>query len=68
MHSPAQILQPGVSTSSCDDPAADTRQILLEEAEATGRLMVPAHFRGRRRAYVRHTGAGFAPIFEDASG
>jgi glyoxylase-like metal-dependent hydrolase (beta-lactamase superfamily II) len=52
VHSPAQVLQPGVSTWSCDDPAraADTRQILLEEAAATGRLVVPAHFRGRRRA------------------
>jgi hypothetical protein len=30
--------------------------------------VVPAHFRGRRRAYVRHTAAGFAPIFEDGFG
>jgi glyoxylase-like metal-dependent hydrolase (beta-lactamase superfamily II) len=70
VHSPAQIFQPGVSTSSCADPAraAETRRLLLEEAAASGRLVVPAHFRGRRRAYVRHTAAGFAPIFEDAFG
>jgi glyoxylase-like metal-dependent hydrolase (beta-lactamase superfamily II) len=63
VHSPAQIFQPGVSTSSCDDPgrAAETRQILLEEAAATGRLVVPAHFRGRRRVHVREAGTVFAP-------
>ena len=68
VHSPAQIFQPAVSTSSCIDPdgAAETRQILLEEAAATGRLVVPAHFRGRRRAYVRETGGAFAPMFADA--
>ena len=70
VHSPAQIFQPAVSTSSCIDPdrAAATRQILLEEAAATGRLVVPGHFRGRRSAYVRNTGAAFAPVFEDAPG
>ncbi len=70
VHSPAQICQPAVSTSSCIDPdrAAATRQILLEEAAATGRLVVPGHFRGRRSAYVRNTGAAFAPVFEDAPG
>jgi glyoxylase-like metal-dependent hydrolase (beta-lactamase superfamily II) len=54
VHSPAQICQPGVSTSSCLDPglAVATRRALLEEAAATGRLVVPGHFRGRRRAYV----------------
>jgi glyoxylase-like metal-dependent hydrolase (beta-lactamase superfamily II) len=67
VHSPAQICQPAVSTSSCMDPAgaAATRRNLLEEAAATGRLMVPAHFRGWRRAYVRETATGFAPIFGD---
>ena len=70
VHSPVQICQPGVSTSSCIDAdrAAETRRILLEEAAATGRLLVPAHFRGRRRAHIRKTGAGFAPIFEDDPG
>jgi glyoxylase-like metal-dependent hydrolase (beta-lactamase superfamily II) len=70
VHSPAQICQPGVSTSSCLDPdrAAETRQILFEEAAATGRLVVPAHFRGWRRAYVRESGTVFMPIFGDDPG
>jgi Metallo-beta-lactamase superfamily len=70
VHSPAQICQPSVSTSSCLDPdrAAETRQILFEEAAATRRLLVPAHFRGLRRAYVREFGTGFAPIFGDDPG
>jgi len=28
-----------------------------------GRLVVPAHFRGRRRAHVRRVGSGFEPLF-----
>ncbi|MGH6919858.1 MAG: MBL fold metallo-hydrolase [Geminicoccaceae bacterium] len=70
VHSPAQMVQPGVSTSSCIDQrrAALTRRHLLEEAAASGRLVVPGHFRGRRRAYVRASGAGFTPIFQDGSG
>jgi hypothetical protein len=46
-----QIFQPSVSTSSCVDPgrAAETRRILLDEAAATGRLVVPTHFRGGAR-------------------
>jgi glyoxylase-like metal-dependent hydrolase (beta-lactamase superfamily II) len=66
VHSPVQICQPSVSTSSCIDPnrAAET----LEEAAATGRVVVPAHFRGWRRAYVREFGPGFAPIFKDDPG
>ena len=65
VHSPAQILQPGVSTASCADPhaAAATRAALLDEAAATGRLVVPAHFRGRRRAHVRRTAGGLVPVF-----
>jgi glyoxylase-like metal-dependent hydrolase (beta-lactamase superfamily II) len=60
VHSPAQIYQPSVSTSSCLDPhrAAETRQILFKEAAVTRQLVVPAHFRGWRRAYVRETGTG----------
>jgi glyoxylase-like metal-dependent hydrolase (beta-lactamase superfamily II) len=53
VHSPAQIFQPGVSTSSCDDPvrAAATGQILLEEAAATGRVWAgPAKPPGRAGA------------------
>jgi hypothetical protein len=40
----------------------------IDEAAATRRLVVPAHFRGWRRAYVRETGIGFAPIFENDPG
>jgi glyoxylase-like metal-dependent hydrolase (beta-lactamase superfamily II) len=67
VHSPAQICQPGVSTSSRIDPgrAAATRQMLFEEAAATDRLVVPGHFRGTRTVHVRKTGASFAPIFDD---
>jgi hypothetical protein len=34
-------------------------------AAATHRLVVPGHFRGRRRAHARATGTGFMPIFQD---
>jgi glyoxylase-like metal-dependent hydrolase (beta-lactamase superfamily II) len=70
VHSPAQILQPGGSTSSCADPhaAADTRAALLDEAAATGRLVVPAHFRGQRRAHVRRTGGALVPVFDGEIG
>jgi glyoxylase-like metal-dependent hydrolase (beta-lactamase superfamily II) len=67
VHSPLQVLQPGVSTSSCLDPglAATTRRTLLEEAASTGRLIVPGHFRGARRAHVRATGGNFRPVFPE---
>jgi hypothetical protein len=54
MHSPLQIVQPAVSTSSCSDPqlATLTRIAVLEEAAASGRVVVPAHFRGPRRVTV----------------
>jgi glyoxylase-like metal-dependent hydrolase (beta-lactamase superfamily II) len=69
VHSPAQIVQPGVSTSSCIDQrrASETRRLLLEEAAASRRPVVPRHFRGGRRAYVRAAGTGFTPIFQDGS-
>jgi glyoxylase-like metal-dependent hydrolase (beta-lactamase superfamily II) len=65
MHSPVQILQPTVSTSSCRDPelAARTRIALLQEAAATGRVLVPAHFRGARHVTVAARGDGFQPVF-----
>ena len=65
IHSPLQLLQPELSTASCMDPglAAATRRRLLEEAAESGRLIVPAHFRGRRRAHVEADGAGFRPRF-----
>ena len=66
LHSPVQILQPNVSTSSCADPklAAATRRALLEEAAETGGLLVPAHFRGRPCTRIRRGAAGFEPILE----
>ena len=65
VHSPVQVFEPGVSTSSCADPlaAAATRRALLEDAVATGSLLVPAHFRGARCARIRHGPAGFEPVF-----
>jgi len=65
MHSPVQIVQPDVSTVSDIDRAQArvTRLALLEEAVETGRLMVPAHFRGRRCGRVRRAGDAFAPVF-----
>ena len=65
MHNPLQVLRPGVSTSSFLDRglAATTRQTLLEEAVSTGRLIVPGHFRGARRAHARATGGSFARFF-----
>ena len=67
MHNPLQVLRPGVSTSSFLDRglAATTRQTLLEEAASTGRLIVPGHFRGARRAHVRATGGSFRPVFPE---
>jgi glyoxylase-like metal-dependent hydrolase (beta-lactamase superfamily II) len=65
MHSPLQILQSAVSTSSCSDPqlAAQTRIAVLEEAAASGRVVIPAHFRGARRVTVTGRGGGFLPSF-----
>jgi glyoxylase-like metal-dependent hydrolase (beta-lactamase superfamily II) len=65
MHSPLQIVQPVVSTSSCSDPelAAQTRIAVLEEAAASGRVVVPAHFRGARRVTVTGWAEGFLPGF-----
>jgi len=62
VHSPVQILQPTVSTSVCQDPglAARTRTAVLQEAAATGRVLVPAHF---RRVTVVRRGDGFQPVF-----
>jgi glyoxylase-like metal-dependent hydrolase (beta-lactamase superfamily II) len=67
MHSPVQILQPGVSTASCRNPAqaARTRTALLEEAAASGRVIIPAHFRGGRRVTVETLGDAFRPVFPD---
>jgi glyoxylase-like metal-dependent hydrolase (beta-lactamase superfamily II) len=65
VHSPLQIFQPGLSTSSCVDPnaASETRKVILAEAADSGRLVVPAHFRGSRRAQIRSSGSGYEPVF-----
>jgi glyoxylase-like metal-dependent hydrolase (beta-lactamase superfamily II) len=65
LHSPVQIYGPQVSTSTCTDPktANATRRAVLEEAAEAGRLVVPAHFRGRRCAHVRRAGDAFEPVF-----
>jgi glyoxylase-like metal-dependent hydrolase (beta-lactamase superfamily II) len=66
LHSPVQIFQPELPTSSCADPrlAAVTRRGLLEDASETNRLLVPAHFRGQRCAHIRCAAAGFEPVFD----
>lgn len=65
LHSPVQILNPDISTSSCADPrlAATTRRTLLEDAVESNRLVIPAHFRGYRCAHIRCTSDGFEPVF-----
>jgi glyoxylase-like metal-dependent hydrolase (beta-lactamase superfamily II) len=65
IHHPLQIFQPGLSTSTCVDQklAADTREKILAEAADSGRLVVPAHFRGARCAHVRAGSAGYEPVF-----
>jgi glyoxylase-like metal-dependent hydrolase (beta-lactamase superfamily II) len=70
LHSPVQIFEPDISTSSCADPrlAAATRRALLEDAVETNRLLVPAHFRGHRCARICYGSAGFEPVFGGQSG
>jgi glyoxylase-like metal-dependent hydrolase (beta-lactamase superfamily II) len=65
IHSPVQLLQPLVSTSRCRDPAlaSRTRRALLEEAADTGRIVIPAHFRGRSGAWVASSGDSFLSTF-----
>ena len=66
VHNPVQIFQPGLSTSSCTDPqlACETRTNILAEAADSGRLVIPAHFRGSRCAHIRADGGGYAPVFD----
>ncbi len=65
LHSPLQILQPDLSTAACVDPklASETRRSIFAEAADSGRLVVPAHFRGPRRAHIRTSGSFYAPVF-----
>ncbi|MCP1830856.1 glyoxylase-like metal-dependent hydrolase (beta-lactamase superfamily II) [Bradyrhizobium sp. USDA 4532] len=70
VHNPVQIFQPDLSTSSCADPqlARETRTKILEEAADSGRLVIPAHFRGPRCAHVRRDGGGYAPVLDARHG
>ena len=65
MHSPLQIFQPNLSTSACVDPklASETRTSIFAEAADSDRLVVPAHFRGPRRARIRSRSSGYEPVF-----
>jgi glyoxylase-like metal-dependent hydrolase (beta-lactamase superfamily II) len=65
VHNPLQIFQVGLSTSTCVDQnvAANTRLKIFAEAADSGRLVVPAHFRGSRCACVRAHGSDFEPVF-----
>ncbi|MHC2337040.1 MBL fold metallo-hydrolase [Bradyrhizobium sp. USDA 4454] len=66
IHNPLQVFQPGLSTSTCVDQqlARETRTNILAEAADSGRLVVPAHFRGARCAHIRRDGGGYAPVFD----
>jgi glyoxylase-like metal-dependent hydrolase (beta-lactamase superfamily II) len=70
LHSPLQIFQPGLSTSVCVDPAmaSETRKMMFAEAADSGRLVIPAHFRGPRRAHIRSTNSGYEPVFGAENG
>jgi glyoxylase-like metal-dependent hydrolase (beta-lactamase superfamily II) len=67
IHSPLQVLDPGLSTAVCVDreQARQVRRELLEEAAEECRLVVPAHFRGTRCMHIRRTAIGFTPCFTD---
>jgi glyoxylase-like metal-dependent hydrolase (beta-lactamase superfamily II) len=66
IHNPLQVFQHGLSTSSCADPelARETRTKILAEAADSGRLVVPAHFRGPRCSHIRAHDGGYAPVFD----
>jgi glyoxylase-like metal-dependent hydrolase (beta-lactamase superfamily II) len=70
VHSPLQIFQPGLSTSVCVDPklASETRKMIFAEAADSGRLLVPAHFRGPRRAHIHSSSSGYEPVFDTRHG
>jgi glyoxylase-like metal-dependent hydrolase (beta-lactamase superfamily II) len=70
LHSPLQIFQPDLSTSVCVDPklASETRKSILAEAADNDRLLVPAHFRGPRRAHIRSSSSGYEPVFGTGDG
>jgi glyoxylase-like metal-dependent hydrolase (beta-lactamase superfamily II) len=65
LHSPLQVLDPGLSTAVCVDreQARRVRRALLEEAAEEDRAVVPAHCRGTRYMHIRRTATGFTPSF-----
>jgi glyoxylase-like metal-dependent hydrolase (beta-lactamase superfamily II) len=65
VHSPLQIFEPNLSTSVCVDPklASETRKTIFAEAAHSGRLVVPAHFRGPRGVHIRSSRGGYQPVF-----
>ncbi len=66
-HSPAQIVEPALSSAFCSDPsqAAALRRRLLEELSEERRSLVPAHFRGSGHVSILRKGDGFGARFED---
>ena len=70
VHHPLQVFQPGLSTSTCVDQklAAETRKKILAEAADSGRLVVPAHFRGPRCAHIRANSRSYEPVFGHGQG
>jgi glyoxylase-like metal-dependent hydrolase (beta-lactamase superfamily II) len=65
IHSPVQVYEPGWASAFCFDrgQAARTRLDLLDRAEETGAVIVPAHIRGSHGMTIRRNGAGFRPEF-----
>ena len=65
IHSPIQMLLPGLSSAFCADAAqaAQTRRRLLEDLEDTQALLVPIHFRGSGVCRVKASAGAFRPDF-----
>ena len=66
-HSPAQTVEPALSSAFCSDPsqAAALRRRLLEKLSEERRSLVPAHFRGSGHVSILREGDGFGARFED---
>lgn len=62
LHSPVQILDPGLNSNACLAPeqAVASRRRILGRAADERELLVPAHFGGAGALEVRRNGAGFA--------
>jgi glyoxylase-like metal-dependent hydrolase (beta-lactamase superfamily II) len=65
-HHPVQIHEPDWNSQFCEDPdqARASRRQVLEEAAATGALLVPAHFGGAHVVRVAREGSGFRPVYD----